>query len=100
MGVAPGPREAGVRRAEGRDRRRDHVDVRQLRRVQGADEQGRRRGLLLPDIEGVDTARRQVEIASRKAGIPAGASVSLFRFSVQRFSEKPQERTAGSNSRI
>ena len=52
-----------------------------------ADEEGNRRGLLLPDIEGVDTATRQVEIAARKAGIGAGEPVTLFRFSVQRFRE-------------
>lgn len=61
------------------------------------DEDGLRRGLLLPDIDGVETAGRQVEIASRKAGIPAGAAVSLYRFSVQRFSERSKKRTAGSN---
>jgi AmmeMemoRadiSam system protein A len=61
------------------------------------DEQGLRRGLLLPDIDGVETARRQVEIATRKAGIPTGAPVTLFRFSVQRFCEKPRGRTAEGN---
>jgi MEMO1 family protein len=48
---------------------------------------GERRGLLLPNIEGVATASQQVEIATRKAGIPAGTPVELSRFSVQRFSE-------------
>lgn len=47
-----------------------------------------RRGLLLPDIEGVNSAAQQVEIAARKAGIPSGAAMKLFRFSVQRFREK------------
>jgi AMMECR1 domain-containing protein len=51
------------------------------------DEEGVRRGLLLPAIGGVETAERQVEIASRKAGIPPGAAVRLYRFSVLRFSE-------------
>jgi AmmeMemoRadiSam system protein A/AmmeMemoRadiSam system protein B len=62
------------------------------------DEQGLRRGLLLPDIDGVETARRQVEIAARKAGIPAGEPVILFRFSVQRFCEKPRGLTAEGNA--
>ena len=62
------------------------------------DEQGLRRGLLLPDIDGVETARRQVEIATRKAGIPTGTPVTLFRFSVQRFCEKPRGRTAEGNA--
>ena len=33
------------------------------------DESGSRRGLLLPDIPGIDNAQQQVEIAARKAGI-------------------------------
>ncbi|HXD34227.1 MAG TPA: AmmeMemoRadiSam system protein A [Pyrinomonadaceae bacterium] len=52
------------------------------------DERGDRRGLLLPDIEGVDTVARQVEIATRKAGIRSGESVKLFRFRVDRFREE------------
>jgi len=47
---------------------------------------GGRRGLLLPDLEGVDTADEQVAIAMRKAGIPAGAVVELSRFEVRRYS--------------
>lgn len=43
-----------------------------------------RRGLLLPDLEGVDTVDRQVAIATQKAGIPAGTPVKLFRFEVKR----------------
>jgi AMMECR1 domain-containing protein len=43
--------------------------------------------LLLPDIEGVDSAEKQVDIASRKAGIPPGTTVKLWRFRVQRFRE-------------
>jgi len=46
-----------------------------------------RRGLLLPDIPGVDTAEQQVEIASRKAGIPGDTPVKLWRFKVDRFRE-------------
>ncbi len=45
---------------------------------------GRRRGLLLPDLEGVDTVRRQVEIARQKAGIGPGEPVELQRFEVVR----------------
>ncbi len=44
-----------------------------------------RRGLLLPDLEGVDTADQQIGIAMQKAGIPAGTPVKLFRFEVKRF---------------
>jgi AmmeMemoRadiSam system protein A len=51
------------------------------------DERGGRRGLLLPDIPGVDTVAQQVEIAARKAGIPSGTPVKLWRFKVDRFRE-------------
>lgn len=46
-----------------------------------------RRGVLLPDIEGVDTPEQQVEIARRKAGIPPGEPVSVERFEVIKVSE-------------
>jgi AmmeMemoRadiSam system protein A len=46
---------------------------------------GARRGLLLPDLEGVDTVEQQVGIAMQKACIPAGSPVSLFRFEVKRY---------------
>jgi AmmeMemoRadiSam system protein A len=51
------------------------------------DESGSRRGLLLPDIPGVDDAEQQVEIAARKAGIPHGEPIKLSRFKVERFRE-------------
>lgn len=51
------------------------------------DESGVRRGLLLPNLPGIDTASKQVELASRKAGIPPEASVKLFRFRAHRYSE-------------
>ncbi len=46
---------------------------------------GARRGLLLPDLEGVDTVDYQISIAMQKAGIPSGTPVSLFRFEVKRY---------------
>lgn len=46
---------------------------------------GWRRGLLLPDLDGVDTPEYQVEIASRKAGIREGEPKELYRFEVQRY---------------
>jgi MEMO1 family protein len=49
------------------------------------DEAGLRRGLLLPDIEGIETATQQVEIAMRKAGIAPGSPLKLSRFRVERF---------------
>ena len=45
---------------------------------------GYRRGLLLPDLEGVDTAEQQVEIAKKKAGIRPDEDVKLQRFEVIR----------------
>lgn len=41
-------------------------------------------GLLLPDLEGVDTAEDQVRIAMMKAGIRQGEPVRLQRFKVTR----------------
>jgi len=48
---------------------------------------GGRRGLLLPDLEGIDDASTQVGIAMRKAGIPERERqrVSLQRFEVIRY---------------
>ena len=50
----------------------------------GAPGHRRRRGLLLPDIEGVDSAERQVAIAKGKALIKPHEPVSLSRFEVER----------------
>ncbi|HEX6716247.1 MAG TPA: AmmeMemoRadiSam system protein A [Pyrinomonadaceae bacterium] len=54
------------------------------------DESGMRRGLLLPDIPGIDTAEQQVDIAARKGGIAPGEAIRLWRFKVERFRE-PQK---------
>ncbi len=45
---------------------------------------GARRGLLLPNLEGVDTVRQQISIAKQKAGIKDHESVELERFEVIR----------------
>lgn len=45
---------------------------------------GQRRGLLLPNLEEVDTPVQQVEIAMQKAGIRKGENISLKRFEVVR----------------
>lgn len=47
---------------------------------------GRRSGLLLPDLEGVDTPQKQVEIALWKAGISPSDEYSMERFEVIRHS--------------
>ena len=45
---------------------------------------GRRRGLLLPDLDGVDTPQQQVEIAMKKGGIHKFEKYKLQRFEVIR----------------
>lgn len=51
------------------------------------DENGLRRGLLLPNLQGINSAVQQVAIASGKGGIGHGDIVKLFRFRAERFSE-------------
>ena len=43
-----------------------------------------RRGLLLPDLEGVDTVEKQISIAKQKANIGAREKVEMWRFEVIR----------------
>ncbi len=45
---------------------------------------GAKRGLLLPDLDGVDTVDEQIDIAKRKAGIYGNEPVRLQRFEVIR----------------
>jgi AmmeMemoRadiSam system protein A/AmmeMemoRadiSam system protein B len=51
------------------------------------DEGGYPRGLLLPNLQGVETARQQVDIAARKAGLDPQRTLKLFRFRAVRYSE-------------
>jgi len=44
-----------------------------------------RRGLLLPDLEGVDTVKMQLSIACRKAGIDPIEEYAISRFTVKRY---------------
>ena len=44
-----------------------------------------RRGVLLPDLEGVDNIDTQIAIAKRKAGIHSKESVDIQRFTVVRY---------------
>jgi AmmeMemoRadiSam system protein A len=46
---------------------------------------GSRKGLLLPDLDGVDTVDDQISIASAKAGIYIGDDIELYRFEVRRY---------------
>lgn len=43
-----------------------------------------RKGLLLPDLTGVDTVDEQLRIARQKGGIPADAPIRIWRFTVER----------------
>ena len=45
---------------------------------------GHKRGLLLPDLDGVDTVDEQISIAMRKGGITSRDAVTLERFEVIR----------------
>ncbi|MGO9379482.1 MAG: AmmeMemoRadiSam system protein A [Dissulfurispiraceae bacterium] len=47
---------------------------------------GIRRGLLLPDLEGVDTVEEQLRITKMKAGIePEDKEIEIYRFTVDRY---------------
>ena len=48
-------------------------------------EAGTRRGLLLPDLEGVDSVDMQISICRQKAGIMPSEPVKLYRFQVRRY---------------
>jgi AmmeMemoRadiSam system protein A len=48
---------------------------------------GARRGLLLPDVEGVESAAQQIGIARRKGGINPHEAVRLQRFRVDKYQE-------------
>ena len=43
-----------------------------------------RKGLLLPDLDGVNTVEEQLRIARQKGGIPADAPIRIWRFTVER----------------
>ena len=46
-----------------------------------------RRGVLLPDLDGVESVEHQLEIACQKAGISAGEEFQAHRFTVDRYGE-------------
>ena len=50
-------------------------------------ESGWRRGLLLPDLEGVNTLEEQIAICRQKAGILPNEPIKLYRFEVKRYKE-------------
>jgi AmmeMemoRadiSam system protein A len=48
-------------------------------------EAGWRKGLLLPDLEGVENVEEQIDICRQKAGIAPNEPVKLYRFEVKRY---------------
>ncbi len=48
-------------------------------------ESGYRRGLLLPDLAGVNTVEEQINICRAKAGIMTDEPIKLYRFQVRRY---------------
>ncbi len=53
---------------------------------------GYRSGLLLPDLEGINTVEEQVAIARQKAGIAPNEPVELYRFRVIRYTEEENDK--------
>jgi len=60
---------------------KDELDVKRYGVIVSS---GYRKGLLLPDLDGVDTVDQQIDIAMRKAGIREGEDIKLQRFEVIR----------------
>jgi len=48
-------------------------------------EAGLKRGLLLPDLDGVDTVDYQIDICRQKADIAPDEPVKLYRFEVRKY---------------
>ncbi len=48
-------------------------------------ERGGRRGLLLPDLDGVDSVEQQIDICRQKAGIYLAEPIKLYKFEVKRY---------------
>jgi len=51
-------------------------------------QKGAQKGVLLPDLPGIDTAEEQVAIARDKAGLPETADLEIYRFRVERFMQE------------
>lgn len=68
----------------GEPERIDGIDELDVKRYGVIVSSGGRRGLLLPDLDGVDTPEQQVSIAMRKGGIDEDEPVVLERFEVIR----------------
>ena len=64
-----------------RIRSRDELDAKRYGVIVSS---GHKRGLLLPDLDGVDTVDQQISIAMKKGGISERDSITLERFEVVR----------------
>lgn len=64
----------------------DSPDALDTRRYGVIVTKGRKRGLLLPNLDGVDSVEQQIAIAKQKAGIPVDEACGLERFEVVRHS--------------
>jgi hypothetical protein len=42
-------------------------------------------GILLPDLEGIDTVQRQIDLCLKKGNIPKNAPYEMHRFEVERY---------------
>jgi MEMO1 family protein len=71
---------------------RDGLDPRRYGVIVSAQE---RRGVLLPDLAGVETVDRQLAIALGKAGIAPGEPFAIERFTVSRFGEAGCDEACG-----
>ncbi len=60
---------------------RDELDVKRYGVIVSS---GSRRGLLLPDLDGIDTVDEQIDIARKKGGISPGDNITMERFEVIR----------------
>ncbi len=69
----------------GAPERIDSMDKLDPRRYGVIVRSGSRSGVLLPDLEGIDTAAEQVQIACQKAGIQSDETLDLYRFEVIRY---------------
>jgi len=63
----------------------DELDPKRYGVVVESERSPRKRGLLLPDLEGVDTVEYQLEIARRKAYLAPDEPVRIYRFTVTRY---------------
>ncbi len=68
----------------GKTERIDSIDQLDVKRYGVIVISGYRKGLLLPNLEGVDTVEEQIKIAKRKAGIPESERCRMERFEVVR----------------